>query len=90
MECTYSTPVNFEGDPPSNSLEQFQFSESSCVIDWPDWNTQTATPSAYIDIASSSAIARGVYDIFGFVFVFALCIIIYIGFRLGYNFLYQR
>lgn len=44
VNCIYSEPVNFEGNPPTTSLEVFSFSKSSCDV--PD------------NIASSSAITQ--------------------------------
>jgi len=89
MDCEFSEPVDYNGDVPTSTLDSFQFSRSHC-----DFTNSTpvlaSTSASYIDIASSSALAKGIYDVFGFFFVLGLCIVIYMGFRLGSNFLYKR
>lgn len=84
MECEYSVPVNFEGDPPS-SIEYWQFSQAECEIAWPSPVPQAeiATPAAYIDIASSSAIAQGFHNTIFTIFIVLFIVVAYIGWQFG-------
>jgi hypothetical protein len=84
MDCTYSIPLDYQGNVPSNDITPFNFSHETCT-----YTTMTATPAAYIDIASNSAIAKGVYDIFAFNFVLALIIALGVAWYIG-NWMYKR
>jgi hypothetical protein len=44
MDCTYSDPVNYQGNLPSSSIESFNFATVHC-----------STPSAYIVITSTGS-----------------------------------
>jgi beta-lactamase regulating signal transducer with metallopeptidase domain len=88
MECTYSTPKNSEGNTPSSNIEAFGFTKSSCTTATP---SASASPSAtqYVDIASSSAVAKGVYDITFVIWIIGVIVAIYVGFKLG-SWMYRR
>jgi len=43
MDCSYSDPVNYQGNLPSSSLEAFQFRHSTCSTPSAVLNTQTQT-----------------------------------------------
>lgn len=83
MDCTYSHPVNYLGVTPSSSVETFQFSQSHCDIQTATQSATLATDSAFIDIASTSAIAKGIHDITFVFWTFAILCVLYMGFRLG-------
>lgn len=88
MDCEYSNPVTYTGDPPTSTLDQFQFSNSHC--DFTNTTPVLASTSAtLIDIASSSAVAKGIYDIFGFFFIFAFCVVLGVGWYFG-TWVYKR
>ena len=84
MDCTFSTPVDYQGNPPENNITPFNFAQEHCT-----YTTMIATPAAYVDIASNSAIAKGVYDIFSFFFVWCFIVVIAIAWYLG-NWIYKR
>jgi len=89
MDCIFSTPVDFEGNPPDILTNDFEFSEVSCEINWPELGVISSTPSATVDIASDSAIAKGFHDYTYFSWFLACIIILYVGFRIG-TYIYKR
>lgn len=81
MECTYSLPLDFEGNVPGSDITAFGFSKSNCVL------APTATPSAQ---ASTSAVIRfddlTNYSIGSTVWLFffiALLLVIFQGWQIG-------
>jgi len=86
IHCTYSNPVTYTGASPSTTIDAFNFSESDCSITPPPpvvVNYPIASPSAFIDVASSSALAKGLGDFFYLSWFIFLFVIISIGFSIG-------
>jgi len=63
VHCDYTAPVNYLGETPVTTIDAFAFSKSDCISS-PSGemvSNVSASPSAYIDIASNSAFAKGIY-----------------------------
>ena len=79
MDCDFSIPVDYSGSPPTNNITPFAFSHLHCVAS----TSAPASPSAYVDIASGSAIANGLAGTFDLLFIFCLFVIFYMFFQIG-------
>lgn len=91
--CTFSNPQTYNGGTPSSGADFWQYSTMQCSVTPAPTSTPSAvtiaSPAAYIDIASSSAIAKGVYDITFILWVIGWIIAITCGFWFG-QWLYKR
>jgi len=72
-----------------DSLHPVTALDFSCTDDSVPFAVTMASPSAYIDIASTSALATGLSNTFFSFFIFAIIVIMYIGWRFGI-WLYRR
>lgn len=87
MDCTYSAPVDYTGTTPVSGAQYWNFSKEHCDITPIPTSTPSAqtvaSPAAYIDVASNSAIAKGVYDITFIIWMVGIIIAIACGFWFG-------
>lgn len=61
MDCTFSNPVIYDGTTaPSTTLDTWNFKNVHCDIPTATPSAvMIASPAAYVDIASTSALAKG-------------------------------
>jgi len=60
MDCTFSNPVDYTGTAPSDTLTAWNFQNEHCTIPTATPSAVVvASPAAYVDIASDSALAKG-------------------------------
>jgi len=83
MHCDYSIPLDYQGNTPTSSIDAFNFSESDCTISITPPVQYVGTPSAYIDVASTSALATGIHDYFYLTFFVFFVIVLFVGFSFG-------
>jgi hypothetical protein len=89
MDCTFSDPVDYQGNTPATDISSFAFKTSHCNI------SQFATPAAQTQVASVSAISFSPslnHSIGLTVFVFAfllLAIVFFLAFDFG-RWFYRR
>lgn len=90
MECSFSNPVDYEGNTPTDSFTPWNFENSICTID-PTATPEAslASPSAYLDIASGSAIANAIHDSLFFVWVF-FALALFLGFFFMGTYIFRK
>jgi hypothetical protein len=81
MNCTYSNPVDYQGNTPANSLEAFNFKELSCTIPQATQSATIATRDGEL-ISAQGEVVRGS-------FVALAIIIILLGVLIGLS-LFKR
>ena len=92
MECTFSQPIDLD----SSVTFDWEYSQMDCeytqvasveaeVVNFPP----ASSTSAKIDIASDSAIAKGIYDITFVIYIIGFVVVLYCGFKLG-SWIYRR
>lgn len=76
MDCTFSNPVDYEGNTPSSTLQTFNFKSLHCDL------PPTGTPSAYTSTSSGTASPSGdllqSYGDFARIEIFAIAIVIFL------------
>lgn len=88
MDCTFSQPVTYDGSAPLSGVEFWQFTKENCII------APTATPSAttiyasssgltYIDVASESALAKGLTGAIQVNYAFDILVLIALAIGVG-------
>jgi len=92
MDCTLSQPVDLD----TSVTFDWEYSRINCIYDkvasvsaevknFPP----ASSTSAKIDIASDSAIAKGIYDITFVIYIIGFVVVLYCGFKLG-SWIYRR
>lgn len=85
MDCTFSNPVVYDGTTaPSTTLDTWNFKDEHCIIPTATPSAQVvASPAAYIDIASDSAIAHGLTGAIEVQYTFDLLVLIALAIMVG-------
>lgn len=85
MDCTFSNPVVYDGvTAPSTTLDTWNWKNEHCDIPTatPSAN-YNASPAAYIDIATSSAIAKGLTGTIEVQYTFDILVLIALAIMVG-------
>jgi len=90
MTCEFTDPVTYNDLTPTDYTDSFQFKTSTCTYDdITIQNTSPSTPSAFIDIASTSALSTGIQGLSYIIWFIGFVIILYAGFSIG-HYIYKR
>lgn len=89
MNCTYATPVTYDGTVPDDAADFWQYSEIEC-----DVSEFTATSPAEIStisgtVAISDSQFNSISDFVHLNFFFMVIVLVYIGFQLA-SFMFRR
>lgn len=84
MDCTFSNPVVYDGTPPTTTLDTWNFQTEHCTIPTATPSAVVvASPAAYVDIASSSAIAKAMTGTIEVQYTFDLLVLIALAIMVG-------
>lgn len=61
MECDFSLPVDYQGNPPTNTLDSFAFTHMSCVSTPASVPTATYSSTVEFSTPTAQAIHDSVY-----------------------------